>query len=530
MSRRYSIVTPVYDPPADVLRQTIDSVRAQTHRNWELVLVDDKSPSAHVLEVLREAASGDERITVVERDANGGIVAASNDGLDVANGDFVGLLDHDDVLTPEALAMVDLYADRHPEMDYCYSDEDLLDPEGHAVAPFYKPDWSPERLRSQNYLGHFSVFRAELLEEIGGFRPGFDGSLDYDIFLRATEAAREVVHIPYVLYHWRQLPTSVASGDTSVKPYAYVAGRSALQAHCDRLGIDAEVEMADHLGNYHIRRRPRADATVSVIVPTSGATGRVWGIERRFVVDAVQSVVASTSRDVEFVVVHDPSTPGTTLDAIRRAAGSAPVVMYAEAGADAAMINLGVARASGDFVLLIDESIEVQTEEFLDPLVALADDPAVGAVGCKTYFADGRVNDAGHVYHGRPQPIMSGRASYEVGPGGLLVVQREVSGLSSAAMLLRRAVFEQVGGMNPSLPRSYADIDLSLKIRHCGLARIWTAQVELYHFVNRWIDVDAECDEGRVLLDRWGQQLAFDPYSNPNLQPGRGDWVEAGLR
>ena len=430
----------------------------------------------------------------------------------------------------EALAIVDLYVGLHPEMDYCYSDEDLLDPDGHAVAPFYKPDWSPERFRSQNYLGHFSVFRSDLLDRIGGFRPGFDGSQDYDIFLRATEAARQVVHIPYVLYHWRQLPTSVASGDTSVKPYAYVAGRRALQEHCDRVGIDAEVEMAEHLGNYHIRRRARTDATVSVIIPTSGATGRVWGVERRFIVDAVTSIVASTSRTIEFVVVHDPSTPSATLDSVRLAAGTASVVMLAAAGTDAAKINLGVIHASGEFVLLLDDAVEVRTEEFLDPLVALADDPAVGAVGCKTWFADGRVNDAGHVYHGFPNPIMSGRASYEVGPGGLLVVQREVSGLSSASMLLRRTVFEEVGGMHPLLPRSYADIDLSLKLRHRDLERIWTAQVELYHFVDRWIDVDPDSDEGRLLVERWGAQLAFDPYSNPNLQPGRGDWIEAGLR
>ena len=532
MPRTYSVVTPVYDPPADVLGEAIDSVRAQTYGDWQLILVDDASPSPHVVELLRRYAELDDRIVVIERSTNGGIVAASNDGLAAATGDFVALLDHDDTLVRDALALVDLYADRYPEMDYCYSDEDLLDRHGDHVAPFYKPEWSPERLRSQNYCGHLSVFSSGLLERIGGFRPGFDGSQDYDLFLRATEAARQIVHIPFVLYHWRQIATSVASGDPTVKLYAYEAGRRAIQEHCARVGIDAAVEIAEHLGNYRLRRSVGATETTSVVMATSGASGRVWGVERAFAVDAVRSVVASTSRPLEFVVVHGPSTPATVVEAIGRAAGSVPLTLV-EHGRDddvSAMANLGVLHATGDYVVLLDDDVEVITPEFLDPLVALAGSPGVGAVGPKMYFSDGRVQSGGHVYNGGPHDIMHGRAAYEVGPGGLLAVQREVSGLNGSCLLLARDVFLDVGGFSPQLTGPLADVDLNLKIRRRGLERIWTPHVEIHHFESAHRHGPPSSADREFLEQRWGDQLRFDPYSNPNLAAGRNDWVERGLR
>ena len=367
--RHYSIVTPVYDPPADVLHEMIESVTRQTNPNWELVLVDDRSPSPHVTPILRAAAASDSRIVVVERAVNGGIVAASNDGLAVATGDFIALLDHDDTLAPSALEMVDLYADRHPEMDYAYSDEDLINPAGRFVAPFYKPDWSPERLRSQNYCTHLSVFRASLLDRIGGFREGFDGSQDYDIILRATEQAREIVHIPYVLYHWRQIATSVAAGDPGVKPYAYEAGRRAVQEHCDRVGIDAEVGLGPHPGNYSVRRPVVGDPTISIVISTRGEAGTVWGVERTYVVDAVMSIVSSTSRDIEFVIVTDDATPRAAIDAVRRAAGTHPVVTVdvASALSEGERLDRGAIEASGDHLLFMHDDIEVMKSEFIDP-------------------------------------------------------------------------------------------------------------------------------------------------------------------
>ncbi len=529
-SPRYSIVTPVYDPPADVLAETIESVRAQSFADWELILIDDRSPSPHVLEILSAAADADPRIVVVERDTNGGIVAASNDGLDVAQGEFVGLLDHDDTLIVDALRMVDIYASQYPEMDYCYSDEDLISPEGRFVGPFYKPDWSPERLRAQNYCTHFSVFRRSLLDEIGGFRTGFDGSQDYDIILRASEKAREVVHIPFVLYHWRQIPTSVASGDLAVKPYAYEAGRKAVAEHCARVGIDATVEVDRFPGNYRLRRRV-PDASTSVVVSTAGESGRVWGVQRVHVVNAVESLVASTSIRTEIVVVADSSVSSDIRVALDRAAGGHDlrVVEAPDLLTPSERINLGAVSAEGEFLFLLGEHIEFIGDDVVEELLGIAASDEVGAVGAKSYLSDGRVRHGGYVHSGGPHEIMHGFAHDELGHRGLLTVPREVASLSSDCLMMRREVFLDVGGLTPSAAGPVAAIDLGLKLRSRSLDRIWTPHVEVYDF-GPVRDPSAASDERDFIERRWGHQLWQDPYSNVSLQPERGDWVEAGMR
>lgn len=531
MSPRFSIVTPVYDPPAYVLRDMIESVQAQSFTDWELVLVDDRSTSAHVMGILSEYAAADHRIIVVEREHNGGIVAASNDGLAAASGEFIGLLDHDDTLVADALLLVDMFAQDHPDMDYCYSDEDLIDLDGRYVGPFYKPDWSPERLRAQNYCTHFSVFRASLLDAIGGFRDGFDGSQDYDIILRATERARQIVHIPFVLYHWRQIATSVASGDLTVKPYAYDAGCRAVAEHCERIGIDADVSLCRFPGNYRVRRRVPAETATSVVITTAGQTGRVWGVERVHVVETMRSVLAHTNRPIEFVVVVSPGTPSRVREAIARAAAEAPLQQIEAPGWSnvSEMVNVGVVAATNEFVVLMHDDVEVMSADFLDELLGLASAPSVGAVGCKSYFADGRIRHGGYVHNGNPHEIMQGFGHDEPGHRGMLTVTREVASISAACMMVRRDVFLDVGGFSRQIHHHFADVDLGLKLRARQLDRIWTPHVEMYDF-GPIID-PAERTADRQLIDRrWVHQLREDPYFNPNLQPDRRDWVEKGLR
>jgi len=531
MSPRFSIVTPVYDPPADVLRETIASVRQQTFGDWELILVDDASPSPHVLEILRAAALEDGRIVVVERATNGGIVAASNDALARVRGEFVTLLDHDDVLERRALEVVDLYARQNPEMDYAYSDEDHLTPDGRYVNPFYKPDWSPERLRSQNYCCHLSVFRRTLLDEIGGFRDGFDGSQDYDLILRATERARQIVHVPFVLYHWRQLSTSVA-GDPNAKPYAYDAGRRAIQEHCDRLGIAATVEEGFPKGTYRVRRHVIGDPLISVIIPTCGSVGRPWGVERCYAVAAIESVKKHTTRRIEFVLVVDDFTPAEHVEAMRRAAGDTPVtfVWYDREFNFSEKMNLGFCYASGDLLLLLNDDIEVITDEFLDPMIPIAFDTDVGAVGAKLYFEDGRLQHAGHVYNGDPYHIMFRWGREELGPSGLLILQRECIGVTAACMLIRPDVFEQVGGFCTWFAGNFNDVDFNLKLHVSGYRQVWTPYTELYHFESATRDPTITEEEHNMIKMRWAERLQHDPYYNPNLAPNRDDWVEKGLR
>ena len=225
----FSIVTPVYEPPVNVLSDTIESVLAQDFEDWEWLLVDDCSPSAAVRELIREHAARDSRIKLIERETNGHIVAASNDGIAAATGEFIVLLDHDDLLVPEALKVNARQIERRPDVDYLYSDEDKVDDDGNFFGEFRKPAWSPERLRGQMYTSHLSVMRTEVVRRVGGFREGYDGSQDHDLALRVGEVARRVVHIPQVLYHWRSLPGSAAA-DINAKPYATIAGAKAVQS------------------------------------------------------------------------------------------------------------------------------------------------------------------------------------------------------------------------------------------------------------------------------------------------------------
>jgi glycosyltransferase involved in cell wall biosynthesis len=531
VSPRISVLTPVYNPPTDVLQETIDSVRNQTFGDWELCLVNDCSTDPAVAPVLDQAALSDPRIKVLHRETNGGITAASSDALSMATGEFVALLDHDDLLHVEALRAIAETADQHPNLDYCYSDEAHLSPVGEQITPFFKPDWSPERLRSQNYCTHFSVFRRTLAIDVGGFRAGFDGSQDYDLILRVTEKARYIHHFTWIMYLWRQLPTSVA-GDRNAKPYAYESGRRALQEHADRLGIAATVEMQEPLGTYRFRRHLTSTPKVSIIIPTRGSTSLVWGVERNLVVETVESVLdKETYADIEFIVVADTVTPPKVIRGLEQVLGDQlTLVWYDRKFNFSEKCNLGAAHATGQMYLFLNDDMQVITPDFLTTMVPIAQDPGIGMVGAKLYFADGTLQHAGHVYNGDPYHAMFRWSGEELGPSGLLVVQRECIGVTAACAMIRAEVFDEVGGFTPLLYANFNDVDFSMKIRGAGYRIVWTPYVEMYHFESQTREPTPTDYEHLVIRQRWADQLDRDPYYNPNLAPFRDDWVERALR
>jgi len=528
----FSVITPVFDPPEAVLRACLDSVRDQTFTDWEHCLVDDGSTAPHVRAVLDEYAAADARFRVTYRSANGGIIAASNDALDMATGEFVALLDHDDLIVVDALSSVAAALDADPLIDYCYSDEDNLSPRGELITPFYKPDWSPERFRSQMYTCHLSVARRSIVEDVGGFHPGYEGAQDYDLILRVTEQARHVHHIPRILYHWRMLPTSVA-GNAEAKPYAFESGRRAVQAHCDRAGVGAVVEHGRVPGVYRVRRTIEGEPPlVSVIIPTRGSTGRVWGVERCFVVDAVRSVLElATYPSLEFVVVADEGMSDAVVRALMRVAGDRLKLVWFDRPFNfSEKMNLGAAHATGRYLLLLNDDIEVISPDFLETMVALAQDDDVGMVGAKLLFADGCLQHAGHVYNaGNPYHAMFRFHGDELGPSGLLLVNRECSGVTAACALVKASVFDEVGGFTTLLGNNFNDVDFSLKIRHKGYRILWTPHAQLYHFESMSREPKVLVPEHDFIKLRWWHQLHHDPYYNPNLAPSRDDWVEADL-
>lgn len=504
----FSIVTPVYSPPIAVLREMVDSVLAQTFEDWELVLVDDCSPDPEVCRVLRAYAARDPRVRLVERETNGHIVAASNDGVAVARGEFIGLLDHDDTLVATALERNAEVIACYDDVDYIYSDEDKIDADGKHYHHFYKPDWSPERFRAHMYTCHFSVIRSSVLDKVGGFRAGFDGSQDYDLVLRVTEVARRIEHIPTVLYHWRVVPGST-SGDPDAKPYAYIAAQNAIQEHLDRLGIVGTVHQGVSQGLYRIERPLPAERRVSIVIPTRGGTSVVWARERDLVTDAVRSVLAHTEHaNLEIVVVYDAVTPARELEELRELAGGRLVlVRFDEPFNYSRKVNFGVLAATGDRVVLLNDDIEVRTDGWLEELVAPLEDAGVGATGAKLFFSDGRLQHIGlsftHDGYFHPYWKSPGRV---FGDFGEAVVTREVSGVTGACLAMRRDVFLEVGGLNESLPNNYNDVDLNYKVRAAGYRILYVATCELYHFesLTRGHETHGDDWERAIVTGRWG--------------------------
>ncbi len=531
MAPRFSVLTAVHDPERAHLEECLRSVRDQDFADWEHIVVDDASTRPWVSEVLDRAAAADQRVRVIRRTDNGGIVAASNDALAAATGELIALLDHDDVLTRRALSSMS--AACHDEIDVVYSDHDLLRPDGRFATPSYKPDFSPERLRSQNYITHFLVARHSLVKRVGGFRPGFDGAQDHDLVLRLTERARGVGHVPKVLYHWRQSPNSVTTNSDS-KPWAFEAGVRAVADHCDRVGIRATVELTEHEGCYRVCRELTEHPLVSVIIPTRGSAGRVWGATRVFVVDAVQSLLdRSTYRELEFVVIYDSATPDPVLAALRRIAGDQlKLVEYDKPFNFSDKMNLGAVHASGDLLLLLNDDTELIEPTSIDLMVAHLQTPGVALVGAKLLFSDGTLQHGGHVYHYDLRHACLGWPGDSPGPWPLrpLAVERECSGVTAAAALVDRRAFEQVGGFPTELPLNFNDVDFCLKLRAAGHRIVWTPWATWYHFESRTRVPELADGEYEFINERWHYAINNDPYYNMNLEPRRSDWLERPLR
>lgn len=481
----FSIITPVYDPPLAVLEETISSVGSQSYKDWELLLVDDHSDSSGVRAVLHAAANRDSRIRVIERATNGGISSATNDGIQVAEGEFIALLDHDDLLHVDALQHMADAIETHPEADYLYSDEDKVDEEGNHFGAFLKPDWSPERLRGQMYTCHLSVLRTSLVEAVGGFDSRYDGSQDHDLVLKVTERAREIVHVPEVLYSWRAMAGSTAQ-NLEDKPYAWLAGREAVQAHLDRVGIRASAELGRYPGTYSLVRELPATERVSVVIPTCGSGGVVWGEPRYFVVEAVRSLLAMTEHpDLEIVIVYDAGTPEQILAELQEIVPRDQLVLlpYAEPFNFSRKCNLGVLQSTGRHIVLLNDDVQVKSANWLEQLVAPLLESDVGMTGARLLYSDGTLQHGGHNYaHGHIAHTYYYSDGSQPGPFYSLVINREASGVTAACAAIRRDVFEEVGGLCELLPGNFNDVDFSLKIGKEGYRILWLANVELYHF------------------------------------------------
>lgn len=516
-----TVVMPVCDPPLHILRAALDSVLGQSYVCWQLCIADDAS-GPEVRNVLQEYARREPRISLHFRSSRGHVARASNDALAMAQGKYVGFLDHDDVLDVQALREFAAAIASHPRARLLYCDEDKLDASGRRFDPNFKPAWNPELLRGQNYLCHMTFVERGLLQQLDGFREGFEGAQDHDLFLRCGEQLEpdEVVHIPRVLYHWRYMDGSTSMGVAS-KPYAAQAAYQAVVQHLERCSIDAAV---DPLPSGHLRvRRKLTDKRklVSIIIPTRDRLDLLQA--------CVDSIIEKTSySNYEIVVVDNDSTQDDTRRYLRRmvAEQRCRVVADSRPFNFSRLVNYGADHSRGELVCLLNNDIEVISPEWLEEMVSHALQPSTGVVGAMLYYPNETIQHAGvllgmggvagHAFIREPR----GSTGYM----GRAALAQNVSAVTGACMVVRHAVWRQVDGFDERLAVAFNDIDFCLRVCAAGYRNVWSPVAELYHHESASRGSELTSDARRrfekevtFMTARWGDCLSHDPAYNPNL-------------
>ena len=515
-----SIVVPAYETDERYLREMLESVRQQIYPHWELCIADDASNKPHVREVLEEYRLLDPRIKVVYRRENGHISAASNSALQIASGEFVALLDHDDVLAPHALYMMAHAINEHPDADVLYSDEDKLDNTGRRCDPYFKPDWNPELFYCQNFINHLGVYRTSMVRAAGCFRMGFEGSQDYDLALRLTSATDgPIVHVPHVLYHWRKFEGSATFSTTQLDK-ATAAARRAIEEQLASLG--EQVTVIEGEGGYHrvIRQDPDRWPRVSVIVPTRDHV--------EVLAPCINGLLDGTDYPALEILIadnesSDPKTEGFLAEVAQRGVR----VLRLPGPFNFSRINNAAAReAAGEILLFLNNDTSVIDRSWLKEMIRHAMRPGVGAVGARLLYPDGAVQHAGVVLGigGVAGHVHFGASREDPGYFARLKLTQDISCVTAACMAMPKTVFEMVGGFDENLAVAFNDVDLCIRIREAGYRIIWTPHAELYHHESKSRGSDAVPSqesrfrrETNYVRGRWAKQLAADPFFNPNL-------------
>ncbi|MDY6940977.1 MAG: glycosyltransferase [Cyanobacteriota bacterium] len=520
-SGKISIIVPVFDPPTSFLRECLESVLAQTYPHWELCIADDRSTRPEVREILSEYQQRDRRIQVTFRSQNGGICKASNSAIEIATGEFVALLDHDDVLAVDALEEVAKLLAEHPDADFIYSDEDKIDDRGNFQFPFYKPDWCPDTFLSRMYTCHLGVYRRSLVNQIGGFRVGYEGSQDYDLVLRLTERTDRIFHIPKILYHWRMYLGSTSRG-VAAKPYAIQAARQALQDALERRGESGIVRAIPGDANHFlIRYSLNTNSLVSIIIilPESG--------------DRLQECL-----DAIFQRSQYPNYEVILIGNRTQQLEATPILVnwqirepqrfrYYFASFDASnyqLRNEAVRKAKGEYLLFFDSQLEAFTSDWIEGMLEQAQRPSIAAVSALIIAPTRRVFHAGmnldfdRIYRYSHHGLRDTVAGYF----GYLQTINNVSAVTEKCLMCRRDVFEAVGGFDEQLEVAFGDVDLCLKFRSKGYNNLYLPHVRFTYFSRSkqlenspW--QDARESAAQIVRQRWKYQLQHDPCNNLNL-------------
>ncbi|MBR3270008.1 glycosyltransferase family 2 protein [Candidatus Saccharibacteria bacterium] len=517
-----SVLMPVYNVRGDYLKLCIESILGQTYSNFEICIVDDASTKRSTKKILKEYEKN-KKIKIKYRTKNGHISTATNDALDMAKGEFIALVDNDDIVEKNAFCEVVKALNNDKKLDLIYSDEDKISLDGRRCDPHFKPDFSPDTLLSMNYICHLSVIRTSLVKKIGGFTVGLEGAQDYDLFLRVTEQIdrEKIYHIPKILYHWRMSKKSTAL-DIDNKEYANDVGKKAIEAALKRRGLKGEVKKDTKSTAYKVIYQLDKEPKVSILIPTKDLadTTRV----------CLESIYKKTKyKNFEILLINNNSEEEETFklfDEYKKKYKNFKVVDAKMEFNYSKINNLAAKKADGDILVLLNNDTEIITPRWLTMMVGYAVQPHIGAVGAKLLYPDETVQHAGvimglggvasHAYLGeeRDFPGMYGR----------LRVPYDYAGVTGACLAVEKKKFEEVGGLEEDLKVAYNDVDLDLKLLKAGYFNIVLPMVELYHFESKSRGSDRDPDkidrfnwEQEYMWNKWGDRLNHDEFYNPNF-------------
>ncbi|OGL37183.1 hypothetical protein A3E49_02575 [Candidatus Saccharibacteria bacterium RIFCSPHIGHO2_12_FULL_49_19] len=523
-----SIILPIYNTNHLHLRQCIQSVIDQSYDNWELCVADDAS-TTNPLAVVKELGAGSGKIKWVRSDKNQHIAGASNEALKLASGEHIALLDHDDLLLPNALFEAVQAINENPKSDLIYSDEDKVeDGKGHSD-PFFKPDWSPDFLKSCNYVTHFAVMRRSTVEAIGGFRIGTEGAQDWDLFLRLTAKTKNIYHIPKVLYSWRKSPTSTAKTAKS-KPYAYINQlrvlRDALSAKKQPYSVLESRYKGFWRINYHIQGSP----LVSIIIPTKD--------NYRHIKTCLESIIENTTYpNFEVIIVDTGSKDKQTLDFYKSrlvSANPVKVVGWKKTFNFSGACNLGASKSRGQYLLFLNDDTSVITHKWIENMLEHAQRDEIGMVGCKLLFPNDHIQHAGVILSERDiafHPFYGLDPGLDIFSNIFISNIRNCSAVTAACSMISRQKFEKVGGFDEALAVTYNDVDLCLRLLKAGYFNLYTPYAEVYHYESASVGKITTPDRDKkellaaqeLMRERWLELLKRDPFYNDNfIQHGPG--------
>ena len=531
---KVSVLTPLWNTPENFLREMIESVQAQTYQKWELCLADGSDDAhAYVGEICREYAAKDSRIVYKKLEKNGGIAENTNRCLEMATGEFVAPFDHDDLLHPCVLYEY-VKVINEKDADYIYCDEATFKngDVNQMITMHFKPDYAIDNLRANNYICHFSMFDKKLLEGTELYRTKFDGSQDHDMILRLTDKARNVVHVPKLLYYWRQHAGSVSSG-VEAKPYVVESARGAVADHLRRHGF-ANFKITSTRAfetifkiTYEIIGEPK----ISIIIPNKD---HVEDLRR-----CITSIIEKSTYDNYEIIVVENNSETREIFAYYEELANNPAVKIITYKGDfnySAINNLGVSEASGEYVLLLNNDIQIITVNWMEELLMYAQRPDVGAVGAKLYYPDKTIQHAGVVI-GLGAHRTAGHVHYRqkrenLGYMGRLCYAQNMSAVTGACLLVKKALYEEAGGLDESFAVSLNDVDFCLKLRRLGYLNVFTPFAEAYHYesASRGSDMTGEAAarynaESARFREKWKAELeAGDPYYNPNFSLDKSDF------